>query len=127
VGGRASGEGPSPIVAAMRPGSPGTTVVDPDHATAVFYHDCSTADAEWAIAQLGPQPAITMTQPATAAAWRDRPTTYVVCTDDIAVPPDYQRALAQRCRATLEWPTSHSPFLSQPHLVAELLIELANA
>jgi pimeloyl-ACP methyl ester carboxylesterase len=127
VGARTKGDGPSPIVGAMRPGPTGTTVVDPELARAIFFHDCTPADAAWATAQMGPQPTITMSQPVTTASWHDRPSTYVVCTDDQTVPPDYQRALARRCRRSVEWPTSHSPFLSQPALVADLLIELARA
>jgi hypothetical protein len=62
---------------------------------------------------------------ATRAAWHDIPSTYVVCTEDRAVAPGLQRALAGRCGRTIEWRSSHSPFLSRPELVADLLIELA--
>jgi hypothetical protein len=62
---------------------------------------------------------------ATHGAWQRLPSTYVVCTEDQAVAPALQRALATRCTRTIEWPTSHSPFLSRPELVADLLTELA--
>ena len=60
----------------------------------------------------------------TAVAWRERPSTYVVCTDDLAVHPDLQRAMARRCTTTVEWPTSHSPFLSAPERFVGLLAAL---
>ena len=63
----------------------------------------------------------------TKAAWHDVPSTYVVCTEDRAVGVGLQRVLAQRCTRSIEWPTSHSPFLSRPELVADLLIDLARA
>ena len=48
------------------------------------------------------------------AAWRERPTTYVVCTDDRALPVPLQRSAAARIGNTIEMATSHSPFLSRP-------------
>ncbi|MFI5041977.1 MAG: alpha/beta fold hydrolase [Acidimicrobiales bacterium] len=60
-----------------------------------------------------------------ANLWRAKPSTYVVCADDMAVHPDLQRIMARRCGTVLEWPTDHSPFLSRPDLVAGLLVELA--
>ena len=59
------------------------------------------------------------------AAWHDIPSTYVVCTEDRAINPEFQRALATRTTTSVEWPTSHSPFFSRPDLLADLLIGLA--
>ena len=73
-----------------------------------------------------PQPLLNLSQAPEAIAWRERPSTYVVCTDDMAVHPDLQRLLARRCTNALEWPTSHSPFLSRPDLVAGLVSDLAH-
>ena len=78
-----------------------------------------------AITRLGPQPAATLGDTPTAVAWRERPSTYVVCTDDRAVPPALQRAMAARCTSSVDWPTSHSPFLSAPDRVADLVTALA--
>ena len=75
--------------------------------------------------RLGPQPAITLQQPVPVAAWRTVPSTYVVCDDDRAIAPWIQRAFATRATHSVEWPTSHSPFLSQPDLVVDLLAGLA--
>ena len=60
------------------------------------------------------------------AAWREKPATYVVCTDDRALPVALQRSNAARIGNSIDWPTSHSPFLSRPELVADLLIELSS-
>ena len=62
----------------------------------------------------------------TAAAWREKPATYVVCTDDRALPVALQRSNAARIGNSIDWPTSHSPFLSRPELVADLLVELSS-
>jgi pimeloyl-ACP methyl ester carboxylesterase len=62
----------------------------------------------------------------TTPAWRDVPATYVVCAQDKALPPELQRDLfAPRADEVIEWQTSHSPFFSQPAVVADLLAERA--
>jgi len=47
------------------------------------------------------------------------------------VHPDTQREMAAAAAAAgaevLEWPSSHSPFLSQPRLVADLVAKRARA
>jgi pimeloyl-ACP methyl ester carboxylesterase len=116
----------SELSSAMRFSDDGATVtIEPVAGRRIFFHDCTDVDIDWAIARLGPQPAITLQQPATAAAWRDLPSTYVVCADDQSIPLWMQHAFAARATSSVAWPTSHSPFLSQPDLVVELLAELA--
>lgn len=65
-----------------------------------------------------------LSQRPNAVAWREKPSTYVVCTEDEVIHPDFQRILARRCTASVEWPSGHSPFLSQPQRVANLLLQL---
>jgi hypothetical protein len=100
----------------------GLLVLEAEGAAACFYNDCDEGTAAWAAARLGPQPIVTLEQEPAAVAWRERPSTYVVCSDDYAVHPDLQRIVAARCSEVLEWPSSHSPFLSQPERVADLLV-----
>ncbi len=107
----------------MRPGD--TITLDPASAAACLYNDCDPETVAWALARLGPQPIVTLQDAPTQAAWRTKPSTYVVCLDDMAVHPDLQRIMARRCGSALEWPTDHSPFLCRPDLVATLLADLA--
>jgi pimeloyl-ACP methyl ester carboxylesterase len=90
-----------------------------------LYHDCTPADVEFALARLGPQSLSSLAGVATRAAWHDIPSTYVICTEDRGVAPELQRRLAARTTETVEWPTSHSPFLSRPDLVVDLLARIA--
>ncbi|MCX6471415.1 MAG: glutamine--fructose-6-phosphate transaminase (isomerizing), partial [Corynebacteriales bacterium] len=83
---------------------------------------CSDDDVAFALARLGPQNAATFGQEVRGAAWRTIPSTYVVCTDDRAVGPGYQRALATRTSDTVELTASHSPFFSQPQALADTLV-----
>jgi pimeloyl-ACP methyl ester carboxylesterase len=105
----------------------GTITITAEGAAVCFFHDCDAETAAAAIARLGPQPLITLQQEPTAVAWRERPSTYVVCSDDLGVHPGLQRLLASRCSTSVEWPTSHSPFLSAPERVAELLVATVRA
>lgn len=115
----------SELGSAMHFEDDGTVTVDPERALPALFADCAADDAAKAVARLGPQAIAELRGTATRAAWKDIPSTYVVCTEDRAVAPALQRVLAQRCTHTIEWPTSHSPFLSRPELVADLLTALA--
>jgi pimeloyl-ACP methyl ester carboxylesterase len=110
--------------AGLVPAAEGSVTVDASVAAAL-YNDCDPATVAWAVARLGPQPVVTLQQTPTAVAWRTRPSTYAVCRDDMIVHPDLQRLLASRCTTSVEWDTGHSPFLSRPELVTDLLVALA--
>jgi pimeloyl-ACP methyl ester carboxylesterase len=98
-----------------------------DDAIPRFYHDCDEATAAWAAARLRPQPLAWMRQRPLAVAWRERPSTYVVCTDDRAIPTDLERVWATRCTSSVEWDSGHSPFLSHPGWVVDLLTATLNS
>ena len=99
--------------------------VDHDRAAALFYNDCDQEQTLRAVSLLRPQRIDTLTQEPNVVAWRHKPSTYVVCANDKTVHPQLQRILARRCTEAVEWPTGHSPFLSQPQIVADLIIDLA--
>ena len=102
----------------------GTCTLEPNLAAECLYNDCDADTIEWALHRLTPQPIVTLGDVPTAVAWLDRPSTYVVCDEDLGVHPDLQRAMARRCTTAVEWPTSHSPFLSTPERFVELLAPL---
>jgi pimeloyl-ACP methyl ester carboxylesterase len=59
-------------------------------------------------------------------AWRELPSTYVVCADDRSLDPDAQREWAkQRATDHVELPFDHCPQVSHPREVAELLAGIA--
>lgn len=98
-----------------------TATLDPAQVPTLFYGDCDRATVDWALPQLGGQPLGNLRQQPAAVAWRVKPATYAICTEDMAVHPGLQRIMASRCADQVEWPTAHFPFLSKPHLVADLL------
>jgi pimeloyl-ACP methyl ester carboxylesterase len=101
--------------------------VDPARVTEFFYHDCAPAVASAASAQLRPMSLAAMGGVPRSVAWRERPSTYVVCTDDRAIPVALQRQCADRIGDMVELPTSHSPFLSRPDDLARLLADIASS
>jgi pimeloyl-ACP methyl ester carboxylesterase len=102
----------------------GTTSLAATTATACLYNDCDVDTVDWALGLLGPHPMANLGQTPSAVAWRQRPSTYVVCSNDQAIHPGLQQVLARRCTQTRVWPTGHSPFASQPGLLTGLLSEL---
>jgi pimeloyl-ACP methyl ester carboxylesterase len=106
-------------------GADGTSTIDAEGARVLFYNDCRDEVADWAVDRLGAHPMANLSQTPDAVAWRHRPSTYAVCTLDNIVHPDLERILARRADHIVEWPTGHSPFLSRPDLVADLLAAVA--
>ncbi|MFE3168239.1 alpha/beta hydrolase [Streptomyces sp. NPDC059224] len=87
----------------------------------VFYGDVDRSIAEKAAAALGYQSYAATTQKLTAVAWQTIPSTYIICEADGAIPPFVQELFAKRADRTLRLNSSHSPFLSQPSALAELI------
>jgi pimeloyl-ACP methyl ester carboxylesterase len=64
----------------------------------------------------------------TKAAWRTKPSWYLVATDDRMIPPPAQRSMSERASATVtETPGSHSVYVSNPAVVAGLITQAARA
>jgi pimeloyl-ACP methyl ester carboxylesterase len=62
------------------------------------------------------------------AAWASKPSWYLVTTEDRMIPPQAQREMAGRAGATVEEAAaSHSVYVSQPAVVAELVKKAAAA
>jgi pimeloyl-ACP methyl ester carboxylesterase len=60
------------------------------------------------------------------AAWKAKPSWYLVATDDRMIPPDAQRFMSQRAGATVvEVGGSHAIYVSQPAAVAAIIAEAA--
>jgi pimeloyl-ACP methyl ester carboxylesterase len=60
------------------------------------------------------------------AAWKSKPSWYLVATEDKMIPPDAQRFMAKRAEAkVIEVKGSHAVYVSQPHAVADLIAKAA--
>jgi pimeloyl-ACP methyl ester carboxylesterase len=100
--------------------------IDLDAASEVFYGDCEAHVASAALGRLRPQSITPAVHPCSLARHPAVPTTYIVCTDDRMLRPEWsRRAVHERLSADLiEFPGGHSPFYSRPADLAELLLGL---
>ena len=63
---------------------------------------------------------------ATQAAWKNKPSWYLVSQDDKMIPPDVQRMFARRMKATtLEVAGSHVAYVTHPEVAAKLIAAAA--
>lgn len=98
-----------------------TFTFDPDQSPALFYHDCPPEDVALAARRLCPQPIRPQETPIPDTSRAESlPRFYIRCTDDRAIPPEYQETMAAPLppENILTLPTSHSPFFSAPDALA---------
>jgi pimeloyl-ACP methyl ester carboxylesterase len=98
----------------------------PDDAVEAFYHDCPPELAASAASQLRRQVWATTQEPSPLSSWPGVPSTYIVCADDRIVSPSWSRRVAKEWLGAdlVELPGSHSPFLSRPRQLADVLVSL---
>jgi pimeloyl-ACP methyl ester carboxylesterase len=66
------------------------------------------------------------TQAVLGAAWKQKPTSYIVGSNDRTIQPELQRFLAARMKAKVtEVASSHVPMLSQPQRVYDVIVDAA--
>lgn len=116
---------PGPLPPYVTVGADGLSHAVQDQVGALLYGDCSAEDIAWAKSRLVPQNAAVVATPVGGASWERVPSTYLLLTQDLAVPVEAQRAFASQARRTIELEASHSPFLSKPAALAALLAEVA--
>lgn len=90
-----------------------------------FMQDCDETAIARALKRLTRQPLVVFGQAPRGVAWREKPSTYVVCAEDRATPLEVQREYAKRAESVVELPSGHHPFLSRPELLARVLAEVA--
>jgi hypothetical protein len=99
-------------------------VVDPE---VRFYHDVSVEDQKKWTAELRKCPGTQPRTPVTQAAYLWHPVTYLLCEDDKALPLQIQQLMVDNARKagakieTESCSASHSPFLSMPEKVLEVM------
>jgi pimeloyl-ACP methyl ester carboxylesterase len=103
---------------------------DPDQIGALFYHDCPPGTVAYAAAHLTPQPVLPQETPLTLTdGFAALEKHYIQCSDDRAIPPEYQTTMAAglppACRSSLA--SSHSPFFSMPDQLAARVAAILRA
>ena len=90
----------------------------------VFYGDVAQDLAEQASGRLRPQTLASLAGTLTGAGWHTIPSTYIACSEDQAISYERQLRMAARADAVHTLASSHSPFLSRPKDVADILMAL---
>jgi pimeloyl-ACP methyl ester carboxylesterase len=90
----------------------------------IFYNKCSPEITSEAVAALRTQSLPAFNQPITKVGWKEIPSTYIICEQDNAIPVFAQEAMSARASEQIRMSSDHSPFLSAPRELAELLSTL---
>jgi pimeloyl-ACP methyl ester carboxylesterase len=106
----------------LQPGEDGTIGVDPGMIREFFLQDCDERTTEQALSRLTRQSLTPFTQAPRQIAWRGKPATYFVCTEDLATPPQAQRKRVKAGVRLVEFAAGHHPFLSRPDEFAASLV-----
>ena len=130
-----AGESVSALIKDPPPGAPVPPILPPTdgflfldrskfHASFAADVDADTADfmassqVPWGVAALDGK--------VTTPAWKQKPSWYLIATDDRMIPPPAQRAMSKRAGAkVIEVPGSHSVYVSKPGPVADFIARAA--
>ena len=100
-----------------------TAWADLDFARDVFYGDCDKATVDTALGHLRRQSGYPWATPCSLTEHPPVSCTSVVCEEDLVVNPAWSRRMARRIGAdVVELPGSHSPMLSRPAAVTDVLL-----
>ena len=102
--------------------------IDPAQTGKVFYHDCPPGTVAYANTRLCAQAVLPQeTACPLGTRYASVPRSYIRCTDDRTIPPEYQVTMTADWPAgdVHEMPTGHSPFFADPAGLATLLSRIA--
>ena len=132
-----AGESVETLIANPAPGAPvppilppvdGFLALDHDKFAASFAADVEPATARFMADSQVPWGVAALAGKASVPAWKSKPSTYLVATDDHMIPPAAQRQMAKRAGSTVvETSGSHAVYVSKPDSVAALIEQAAQA
>jgi pimeloyl-ACP methyl ester carboxylesterase len=132
-----NGESVSSLIKDPPPGAPVPPILPPQDGflfldkakfPASFAADVEAGKAEFMADSQVPWGVEALTGTISQAAWRTKPSWYLIATDDRMIPPLAQRFMSQRARSTVaEAAGSHAIYVSQPDAVAKLIEQAAGA
>jgi pimeloyl-ACP methyl ester carboxylesterase len=125
------GESVNTLIADPPPGAPvppilppedGFLLLDKDKFAASFAADVEPDLAAFMADSQVPWGVDALAGAVSEPAWRDKPTWYLIATEDRMIPPDAQRFMADRAKATqIEAAGSHAIYVSRPEAVAAII------
>ena len=113
---------PGAAVPPILPPQDGFLFLDKAKFAASFAADVDDEKAEFMAASQVPWGLEALNGAVTEPAWKNKPSWYLVATDDRMIPPPAQRAMSQRAGSTVvEVKGSHAIYVSNPEAVADLI------
>ena len=117
---------PSPGSASIRPDDQGYLWIDRATFHTSFCGDATREEAAVMAAVQRPLSLASFSGKEATPAWKKLPSFYLICTEDKMIPPPAQELMAKRMGATVSSvPSSHSPFMSQPQAIADMIAQAA--
>jgi pimeloyl-ACP methyl ester carboxylesterase len=119
--------GSTPGLAELRPIGDGFLVLTQKGIQEDFAPDLTTEEQMIMVATEVPTQSAALASTISAAAWRNKPTWFVIASNDRMISPKQEMDSAEKMKAkTLILPTSHVPMLSRPKEVAAFIIDAAS-
>jgi pimeloyl-ACP methyl ester carboxylesterase len=113
---------------AFKPDSNGNWWIEQQHFAADFAADIPAAESNFMAISQVPISTDSFTHKVTNPAWKNKPTWYMVATEDRSINPDQERMMAKRANAkTVEVKSSHVAYMSHPKETAKLIEAAANS
>ena len=113
---------PAPLAGELRPDAGGFLWVSPKGIAEDFAQDLSDKEKELLTATQGPTNGTAFGATITTAAWKTKPSWFVIASQDRAIRPELEKAEAAAMKATsITLSSSHVPMLSHPKEVADLI------
>jgi len=117
-----------PLAPRLEPDGAGLLWVDKRAFTQAIAPDASPAEAALLAAVQKPISLECLSEPMGKPAWRARPTYFLVAENDRMLAAETQRFLAARMNSrTVSLPLDHTPLLSAPHAIVNLVAEAVQA
>jgi pimeloyl-ACP methyl ester carboxylesterase len=124
VGSLGAGAEPAPMGAEVRPDAAGFLKITEAGVKDDFAQDLSPTEKNVLFAAQAPTAAAAFGETVSAAAWKTKPSWYLVATADRAIPPSLERVMAKTIKAkTVEIASSHVAMLARPQETASLILE----
>jgi pimeloyl-ACP methyl ester carboxylesterase len=119
---------PAPLGAELRPDAEGFLSITPKGFAEDFAQDLPANEVSVLWAAQGPTNAAVFGAPIANAAWKTKPSWFVVAEQDRAIPPALEKAEAERMKSTtINVAASHLVMISHPTEVAELIEKAATS
>ncbi len=117
-----------PGIARVKADAAGFLAMPPSAIASDFAQDLPASETAVMAVTQGPIAAVCFSTKVTAAAWKTRPSWYIVAKRDRMIDPNLERSLARKIKArTLELDSSHAVMLSRPQQVAAFIAGAASS